>query len=199
MAEQVTLAQFCPRCGAAAAGGRFCAACGGDLAVTGSPQADGGQATGGWSQPAVSAPARAPATSSLNVGLVVVLIGGGLVLLGSFLPWITATAAFVGTISRSGIDGGGDGLITAGIGLVIVVAGLLGFASPGAVSVARLGAVVAGIAAVALGILEINSVNARIASLDVQTATATVGMGLYAVILGGIVAFIGGLMAKRRA
>lgn len=44
------------------------------------------------------------------------LVAFGSVLLGSFLPWVTVTAPFIGRISKNGIEG--DGVITA------VVAGL---------------------------------------------------------------------------
>jgi integrase len=48
-------------------------------------------------------------------------VGGALAVVGSFLPWITATAAFLGTITRSGLDGRGDGMVTLVGGLVAVL------------------------------------------------------------------------------
>jgi hypothetical protein len=33
---------------------------------------------------------------------------------GAFLPWFTATFPLAGSISRSGLDGGGDGKIALG-------------------------------------------------------------------------------------
>jgi hypothetical protein len=50
------------------------------------------------------------------------LIGGGLVLLGSFLPWATVATVF-GTVSLNGIDG--DGKITMVLGLVLVLIAVL--------------------------------------------------------------------------
>ena len=47
--------------------------------------------------------------------------GGLLIAVGSFLPWITATAAFVGSVSVSGLDGGGDGIITLIVGIAVIV------------------------------------------------------------------------------
>ena len=41
------------------------------------------------------------------------LIGGGLVILGSFLPWATVTSAF-GSVSKSGTDGDGQITLIAG-------------------------------------------------------------------------------------
>ncbi len=71
---------------------------------------------------------------------IIILVAGVLAVVGSFLPWITATAAFVGTISRNGIDGGGDWVITIVLGLVIALMGVAILASPSNPSVARLGA-----------------------------------------------------------
>ena len=50
------------------------------------------------------------------------LVGGGLVLIGSFLPWATVTTVF-GTISVAGTNG--DGKITLGVGLAIVLVSIL--------------------------------------------------------------------------
>src|SRR5205823_1570587 len=74
-------------------------------------------------RPATSAPQPATALAGRE-GVVVVLLGALGLAVGSFLPWLTATAPFVGTISRSGLDGGGDGILTLIAGIVV---GLLGF------------------------------------------------------------------------
>ena len=50
------------------------------------------------------------------------LTGAGLaMIIGPFLPWVTATAPFAGTISRSGMDYGEVGIVTmAGLALLAV-------------------------------------------------------------------------------
>ena len=50
-------------------------------------------------------------------------IGGGLVLLGSFLPWASVATVF-GTVSLNGIEG--DGKITVVLGVVLVLIAVLG-------------------------------------------------------------------------
>jgi hypothetical protein len=45
-------------------------------------------------------------------GATVTTLGGLLIVLGSFLPWLTATAPLIGTITVNGLQGGGDGIIT---------------------------------------------------------------------------------------
>jgi hypothetical protein len=62
------------------------------------------------------------------LGGILAIVGGGLIVLGAFLPWVKATAAFVGTITRSGMEGGDGpiflaaGFVIAGIGLWCVLA-----------------------------------------------------------------------------
>src|SRR5205823_5619316 len=63
--------------------------------------------------PVTAAPvtaAPAPSTRGRQ-GVFVVLLGAVGLGVGSFLPWLTATVPFVGTISRSGLDGGGECLL----------------------------------------------------------------------------------------
>lgn len=59
----------------------------------------------------------------------IVLAAGVGMMVGSFMPWIQGTAPFVGTISRSGMDGGGDGTVTllaGGTVALLAVAALTG-------------------------------------------------------------------------
>jgi hypothetical protein len=56
-------------------------------------------------------------------GATMALLGGVLIVLGSFLPWLTATAPLVGTISRNGMEGG-DGIITLILGVVTILIGV---------------------------------------------------------------------------
>jgi hypothetical protein len=51
------------------------------------------------------------------------LVGGGLVIVGSLLPWMTARTVF-GTLQRGALDG--DGLITLGAGAVLAACGVAG-------------------------------------------------------------------------
>jgi hypothetical protein len=56
-------------------------------------------------------------------GATMTLLGGVLIVLGSFLPWLTATAPLVGTMSRNGMEGG-DGIITLILGVVTILIGV---------------------------------------------------------------------------
>src|SRR5687767_2421273 len=54
----------------------------------------------------------------------IILAAGLLMVLGAFLPWVSATAAFIGTISRSGLDQGGDGVLTLILGGLTALLGV---------------------------------------------------------------------------
>lgn len=52
-----------------------------------------------------------------------IIAGGAAAAIGSFLPWGTATAPFIGTVSRSGMDGG-DGVFTLVLGAALLLLGM---------------------------------------------------------------------------
>jgi hypothetical protein len=124
------------------------------------------------------------------------IIGGGLVAVGAFLPWITTTSAIRG--NRTGIDLG-EGLIAVGLGAVIAVTGLREVVAAGS-RFSRWAA--AGLAALAIGLgaFEAGAVSDRIKTLDDSIRHgASIGGGIYLVIAGGVVALVGGsLLSKAR-
>lgn len=143
----------------------------------------------------VAAPSGAVALTP-NVWAAVGAIGGLIVVAGAFLPWITITAAFVGTITRNGIDGGGDGLIAVGLGAVIALIGLSG-ATQNAGRV-KPGLIVFGLIAIGLAVLEGNNVQNKIATLDESLRTlAAIGLGLYTIGIGGALAALAGWRIAR--
>lgn len=104
--------------------------------------------------------------------------GAAAVVLGAFLPWIKATSIF-GTLSRSGMDDGGDGLFTAGLavagGLAVWQAGRWLWA-----------AIVCGAVITAIGFWDKSDVKDRAASIDSDAVSVSVGAGLYLTIAGGV-------------
>jgi hypothetical protein len=175
-----TAPKFCPQCGASTLGDRFCSKCGADLV---------------GASPASGSAASTNAPGSIAWGGAVILIAGALAVLGSFLPWITATAAFVGTISRSGIDGGGDGMITIALGILVGLFGIALVSRNGNPSVARLGAAICGVVMGWVTITDFGSVSDRLKDLETDFSTGSVGMGLYVVGLAAALAIIGSLLA----
>ena len=106
--------------------------------------------------------------STRNAGIIV-LIAGALAGLGALLPWIQVTSGF-GTVSRSGIDGGGDGIIGLGLGIAGVIAGLNLMGKPGGWSWPFL----IGIGIAIVGALNLANVEERADSLSSEFATAGV-------------------------
>lgn len=128
---------------------------------------------------------------------IAVLLGGILYAAGSALPWITITAAFVGTVTKSGLEGG-DGIITICLGIVLALVGLahvIGSKAAGS----RGALILVALIAVGFAVYEITSVNERIAGLDVDIrALASVGIGLWMMVVGSIVATLAAISIKPR-
>lgn len=135
------------------------------------------------------------AANGVNLAVLGLGVGGLLVAAGSFLPWVTVSG-FLG-ISRSGIDGGGDGMITLALGVVLVLAAA-GLNSGGIGLLSRGLGVVCGIAA--LGVAAYDGINlARLAgNVSSGLVSVSVGAGIYIVIVGAGLAVIASVLAPGR-
>ena len=193
-----TQAGYCPNCGKQREGTmRFCSSCGHDFwtGAAGSASAPGATPTAPAPASTAASP-QATQTSGVLLPTILVLGGGVLLVVGSFLPWATASTVF-GSLSRSGVDGG-DGWITTIIGVLILLFGAMTLrqASRG---VNLLVAVAAAIAFLVF-VFDLVDVNNRIASIEAQgqgLALGTVGFGLWLVGLGAIVAFFASFFRRR--
>jgi hypothetical protein len=187
-----TQSSYCPSCGKARHGSmRFCDGCGYDYVSTVAGATTGNQTTA----PPVSSPV-APRTGSVAPASVAAVVGGLLVAVGSFLPWVTASTVF-GSLSRSGIDGGGDGWVTLIAGSVIALLGLITINKPN--RGANLLIAVAAAVAFLIVALDFSDIQSRIASVESESegmALGGVGIGLWMVALGAIVAFVASLMRR---
>lgn len=121
-------------------------------------------------------------------------IGGVVVIAGAFLPWISLSAAFVGTVSRSGIDGGGDGLIAVAVGALIAIAGFVGATSTRPVAGVL---VVLGVVAVVLALFEGRSVGEKVQDIQNASNLVSVGIGIWAVGIGGITTLVAAVRMSR--
>lgn len=121
----------------------------------------------------------------------VMAAGAAAIVVGTFLPWRTLTAVFVGQVSRNGIDGGGDGIATLCIGT------LLGFMAltvlNGRPGRQWLGGVLLGGFALSIALIDIAGTDA----ISDDGITVGVGGGLYLVALGGILALGAGFGLRR--
>lgn len=125
-------------------------------------------------------------------------LGGLLIVLGSFLPWVTATAPLVGTISANGMQGGGDGVITLILGILTI---LIGVAQLTANLPARLwwSAIVTGALTGLVAVGAYSSAQDRIASATAESdlIVASVGAGIWTLFVGAAFAIAGGLFARK--
>ena len=191
-AQQPTSATaYCPRCGKQALGAQFCSACGADLGLP-----------GGFASPAVAAAPRA-----IPWGRILVVIGGGLAVLGSFLPWISMTAPLVGSVTKSGIEGGGDGIVTLVVGLVVALLGVALVARSGSTPRAVLGTVLTSVVLGGLAFYDMADVNTPAVLAHTQlilednpftdAVNISTGMGLYVILVGAVLGFVGAIVALR--
>jgi hypothetical protein len=125
-----------------------------------------------------------------------VIAGGALMLIGIFLPWLSATLPFVGTITRSLMDGGGDGWVLLGLaGLVIVLGLAMAIRDPQKWAAAL--AVLPLAIGMAVVVIDYNDVSGRVQNLAAGSVPvlASVGPGPYMSGFGVLIAAIGTCIA----
>lgn len=124
-----------------------------------------------------------------------VLLGAGLIIVGSVMPWLTATTAF-GTVSVNGTDG--DGVLT----LLLAGGVLLTFVTvPNRRSQLRHGLSLAGgllVGTIALiDMVEANERIADAADASQDAVQASIGPGLWLVLAGAAAVVVGAVMSSR--
>ena len=133
-----------------------CKHCGRDLAA-GPPMPQPPVAQPPILQPPVAQPPMPPppvvAGNASVKGAVLGLIGGAAIVAGSFLPWITVSAPFVGSLSKNGMEGG-DGVITLAIGIAIVALSLTGMLGGKVSAASGVIMLLASLAAGAIGVID---------------------------------------------
>ena len=178
---------------------KFCIYCGGDIPTVatfcshcGREQLEAAAAgTATRAEPAAAIPIGPTADQRATIGppnrdgnTAALMVGGALISIGSFLPWVTAYTGF-GSIGRSGIEGGGDGVITLIAGLGILILGssrFFGYSQPTAWRFAP--PLLAGLITLAIVIVDYLGIEERVRSIEAEGGGASVGMGLYAVGIG---------------
>jgi hypothetical protein len=196
-------ADYCPQCGAQRiASFRFCRQCGLDFDdphLASSSVTASSRPTGAFAADQPGSPAdRTTVPVEVNVPALFVALGGLMGLIGSFLPWVTATIPFAGSIARSGIEGG-DGWVSVVLGAALSIVGGALAAGRSASGVAKssltvfaLGALLAG-----FGAFELLNVQSRIEEIDVEyRSLAAVGIGIWMIIVGGGMAAVASLRLR---
>jgi hypothetical protein len=175
---------FCSQCGERRETGKaFCANCGRAFGAA------SGAALSGEATPAL----EASVLNRLRASDIAILGGATLLLVAPFFPFISATAAFVGSISRSGVE------ITSGEALVIcavgVIAGLVALRSIGSRKGA--GLVLLGLVGLALTVYYYLKVDEVVGDVTSEAAFASIGAGMWMAFAGGILVTIGALSSMR--
>jgi hypothetical protein len=154
-------------------------------------------------QPAPQPPPPPPAPSGLMrnpvvPGATMALLGGVLIVLGSFLPWLTATAPLVGTISRNGMEGG-DGIITLVLGVVTILIGVTQLTATNLPTLVQRSTIVTGAITGIVAIINYLNVQRRIEDVreESELIAASVGAGIWTLIVGAVLAIVGGVLVRK--
>jgi hypothetical protein len=140
---------------------------------------------------------RAEPTVATGIGWWLIA-GAGAIIVGSFMPWVTLTAVFVGTVSRSGVQGG-DGWISIALAVPLLIFGVR--AARGMSPIPAVWALVLGVVLVVFSIFELSDVANKMSSVNNQAqgyGRADVGVGLWLVLFGSAATVVGSLLAFRK-
>jgi hypothetical protein len=154
-------------------------------------------------QPTPQPPSPPPTSSGLMQnpvvpGATMTLLGGILIILGSFLPWLTATAPLVGTISRNGMEGG-DGIITLILGVITILIGVTQLTATNLPMLLHRSPIVTGAIAGIVAIINYLDAQQRIedAREESELIAASVGAGIWTLVVGAVLAIVGGVLVRR--
>lgn len=123
------------------------------------------------------------------------IISAGAVIIGSFLPWVSMTAAFVGQINMAGTSG--DGVITLIVGAVVAAVAGTALARKSLSSVTGL-IVLLGFGLVGyIAISDMTNLNSSISEMEDDLGVASIGTGLMLVTAGAVLGAIAGIVILR--
>lgn len=117
----------------------------------------------------------------------VAIVGGVLVILGSFLNWVSVSAGPFAE-SKNGIEG--DGKITLILGVLLIVGAVIALKKPGRPWVA----LVFSVLALLMGIFEYIDISGDVSDIKDLGLSASVGIGVYIVILGALVGLVSSVL-----
>jgi hypothetical protein len=132
----------------------------------------------------------------------VVIVAAAAIAIGSFLPWATLSAPFVGTISKSGVQGGDGILSLVGAGVLALLA-FIAIGSRGKRRFLTLLIVLVSAGVAALGGYEFADLANRFHAVKNDPAIGgsvlpMYGTGLYVLTAGAALALIAGFCVARR-
>jgi hypothetical protein len=116
------------------------------------------------------------------------IAAGAALIVAPFLPFITATAAFVGSVTRSGVE-----MVGVEAFFLCLFGGLLvatGVQRSGGKPIGRALPVVSALAAAGLTAWYYSQVSERVESVTSEAAVASIGVGLWLAVGGSIVGIL---------
>jgi len=150
----------------------------------------------------VPAHAAAPGVSTVPAGAWLAIIGGLIIGVSSFLPWLTATALIV-TINRNGFQLGNDfgfsadGVVCIILGVVAVIIGVVRLTNSASPPLLQRSPIILGIAAAAVFANRYGSLHNFANQLNSHAdVTASVGYGFWLLAIGAFVAIVSGLILR---
>jgi len=123
----------------------------------------------------------------MKIGPVLMLAGGGAGVVGAFLPWYK-----VGEMTINGWDPG-DGKISAGCGIAVVLLGLITLMAKG---VPKVSLMIVGILA-ALGLAGVGVYHYIEDKDKIAAIGGTIGIGIYLTAAGGVLAVLGAVLRPK--
>ena len=127
------------------------------------------------------------------------VVAGGLMALGSFLPWISITTPLF-SANRNGMEMGGDGIITLVLGIATA---LIGFAHLGYFEIPRFlqpSTIITGLICGFIFVVDYDELNNRIDRIAEESGrfgSANVGAGLWTIAVGAVLAIVAGIILRR--
>ena len=170
--------------------------------ATGAPPPPVGYSPPGYAPPGYTpfagATGQKPPRPAVPVGSALLVVGGALLIAGSFLNWFTVRGAKYTGFSGSGSDTK-DGPVFVFLGVLALGFGIAQLLARKVLAVAILAVVFAAFALLA-AIADIGDVGDAIKFADAVGVSASRGPGLWIVLLGSLVALGGGIatLSKRR-
>jgi hypothetical protein len=132
-------------------------------------------------------------------GATMTLLGGVLIVVGSFLPWLTATAPLVGTISRNGMEGGGDGIFTLILGVITILIGVTQLTATNMPTLLQRSPIITGAITGIVAVINYLDVQQRIEDVreESELIAASVGAGIWTLVVGAVLAIVGGVLVRK--
>lgn len=126
-----------------------------------------------------------------QIGAIIAIVAGVLIVIGSIGPWVTADLGILGTVSKYGTDG--DGMFTLILGLAtVVLAGLSFKFSPKGLGIAT---TVAATLATLVIVIDFSRAAVLMADMPLVAKSAIgFGWGIYLTLIGSLGALAGGAM-----